>query len=262
MGRGDTEKSGGAGGGLCTLSCHRPLQPAASMQVTRKEDGKSHTEDEGHGHGDPQEPRQVSWLPWGWGFPGARDQGREVGESERARPRGGGRPQPLSSQQLSYHARFGTGCPSWGDRPCPLGPQGPMVPDSASSWHLGVEEGVEDGDTGQRRASCTPSPHLWPHRAGSCPGRSFRSVPAQVNLQMNWALCAPGSGERRLERGDGSVRLDVGVLGGPRASMEGRGLRPPHLDLPSCGPWGLGGWGHWPSLRTKTSRGGCSGAPG
>lgn len=44
------------------------LQPALLLPVIQKEDSKSHTEDEDHGHGAPQEPGHTSWAPLGEGF--------------------------------------------------------------------------------------------------------------------------------------------------------------------------------------------------
>ena len=44
------------------------LQPVLLLPVIQKEDSESHTEDEDHGHGTPQEPRHNSWAPLGEGL--------------------------------------------------------------------------------------------------------------------------------------------------------------------------------------------------
>ena len=61
------------------------LQPALLLPVIQKEDGKSHTKDEDHGHGAPQEPGHTPWAPLGEGLfwnQEAKAENERVGQRE------------------------------------------------------------------------------------------------------------------------------------------------------------------------------------
>lgn len=55
-------------GWACPHSPAPSTQPVLLLSVIQKEDSESHTEDEDHGHGTPQEPRHNSWAPLGEGL--------------------------------------------------------------------------------------------------------------------------------------------------------------------------------------------------